>query len=68
MVSQRVAQLAAWHLNNGKTWEELAAKRERTPLANVPQYSKGELEAAKKLAEQAVKMAQGDKESSSSKS
>jgi hypothetical protein len=28
-VSQRAAQVAAWHFNNGMSWEELAAKRLR---------------------------------------
>ena len=28
-INQRAAQAAAWHLNNGMSWQELAAKRHR---------------------------------------
>jgi len=56
-VPQRVAQLAAWHLANGKSWEDLAGLREKTAFATRPQYSPQELAAARKLAEQAVEAA-----------
>ena len=47
---QRVAQLAAWNLANGKSWESLAA----IPVAQiggrkVPEYKEDELAAAQML-------------------
>jgi len=56
-VPQRVAQLAAWHLANGKSWEDLAGLREKTAFATRPRYSPQELAAARKLAEKAVEAA-----------
>ncbi len=68
MVNQRVAQLAAWHLNNGKTWEELASKTNQGAFAKMPRYSKTEIKAARELAKRAVEMAgNGKKADSSSK-
>jgi len=56
-VPQRVAQLAAWHLASGKSWENLAGLREKTAFATRPRYSPQELAAARKLAEKAVEAA-----------
>jgi len=56
-VPQRVAQLAAWHLANGKTWAELAGLREKAAFGTRPRYSPRELAAGKRLAEKAVEAA-----------
>jgi hypothetical protein len=53
-IRQRVAQLAAWHLNNDMSWRELANLREKFALGNPPTYTRGELLAARKAAEEAV--------------
>jgi hypothetical protein len=50
VVPQRIAQLAAWHLANGVTWEELASQAYRHPSGvRIPIYSPAELQAAMKL-------------------
>jgi len=54
-LDQRVAQLAAWHLNNDMSWEELGKLRKRVSLGKVPRYSRKEISAAKKAAEEATK-------------
>lgn len=51
-----VAQLAAWHLNNGIGWQQLAAEKE--VFTQQPRYNASQLKAAKKLAEQAVAAAE----------
>ena len=64
-VSQQIAQLATWHLNNDLSWEKLAKMRQRGGLFGpTPTYSKAELQAAKKTAEKAVKLAQERKQPS----
>ncbi|MBX7168548.1 MAG: hypothetical protein K1X74_19580 [Pirellulales bacterium] len=46
-VDQRAAQAAAWHLNNGLSWEELAAKRiEHVDGTSEPYFSPAEIHAA----------------------
>ena len=51
-VSQRVAQAAAWHLNSGMSWEELAAKKiEHLVGPDTPYFSHEELAIAYKAAE-----------------
>jgi len=68
MISQRVAQLAAWHLENDKSWDELASKTHRGgAFTKTPQYSRTEIMAARQLAERAVKMAENADSSESSK-
>jgi hypothetical protein len=57
-VSQRVAQLAAWHLANDKPWEELAGLRDKAAIGTRPRYGQKELATAKKLVEEAVKAAE----------
>jgi len=50
-VPQRVAQVAAWHMNNGMTWEQLAAKQLRcAPGLSEPYFAPAEIQAAMKLA------------------
>jgi hypothetical protein len=52
-ISQRVVQLAAWHLANGKTWRELSQLEYREATGRRrPQYSQRELQFAKQLVEQ----------------
>ena len=65
-VSQRVAQLAAWHLVNDKPWEELAGLSEKAAIGTRPQYSQRELATANKLVEEAVEAAEKPKSESRS--
>jgi len=67
-VPQRVAQLAAWHLANGKSWQELAGLRQRAAFGTRPQYSRRELAAAKTLVEKAVEAAESTQSGSASQS
>jgi hypothetical protein len=51
---QRLAQLAVWHLANGKSWDSLAAlKVAKIGRRDIPEYSPEELAAAQVLAEKA---------------
>ncbi|PQO31186.1 hypothetical protein C5Y96_12620 [Blastopirellula marina] len=53
-LNQRSAQAAAWHLNNGMSWEELANKRiEHLVGDDTPYFSRQELQIAYKAAEAA---------------
>ncbi|MFN3150787.1 hypothetical protein [Bremerella sp.] len=53
-LNQRSAQAAAWHLNNGMSWEELANKRiEHLIGDDTPYFSRQELQIAYKAAEAA---------------
>ncbi len=55
-LSQRVAQVAAWHLNNDMSWQELASKQLR--FANgrrQPYFSQQEIFLAMQLVERAAK-------------
>ena len=64
-VNQQIAQLAAWNLNNDLSWEKLAKTRQKGGIfGSTPTYSKAELQAAKKTAEKAVKLAQERKQPS----
>ena len=57
--NQRAAQAAAWHLNNNMSWQELAAKR--IPHLNRPSepyFSRSELEAAMRVAQDAKTLAE----------
>ena len=57
-VSQRAAQAAAWHLNNGMTWEELAAKRIRHLNGqSQPYFTSAEIRTGMQLANNAVRAA-----------
>jgi hypothetical protein len=57
-VNQRAAQAAAWYLNNGMTWEQLAAKRIRHANGtSEPYFSQEELQAATRLAHIAIQTA-----------
>ncbi|HUT12088.1 MAG TPA: hypothetical protein VMY42_16420 [Thermoguttaceae bacterium] len=65
-ISQRVAQLAAWNLNNDVSWEELGSLRQQRVLAPKPIYSREELSAGKKVVEKVVESAKKQKPSRSS--
>ncbi len=56
-VTQRAAQAAAWHLNNGLSWQQLAAKRVGIFLAaSRPLFARKELSEGKKAAEKAISL------------
>jgi hypothetical protein len=57
-IGQRAAQLAAWHLNNDLSWQDLAAMRTRLSVGSKPTYSRQELRAARQAAEKAIELAQ----------
>ncbi len=62
-VSQEIAQLAAWHLNNGISWEELASKEYRSVIGlRRPLYSPAQLQAAAQVANAARQLAQQRKQ------
>jgi hypothetical protein len=47
-IDQRAAQVAAWHLANGMSWKELAAKRiERLDGSSTPYFTADEIRRAK---------------------
>jgi hypothetical protein len=57
-INQRAAQAAAWHLNNGMSWQELASKRLR--FANgtsQPYFSPQEIQSGMSLASAAARLA-----------
>jgi hypothetical protein len=56
---QRVAQAAAWHLNNNMSWQQLAAKRvQRADGSSYPYFNLAELNMAMSAAQQAIKAAE----------
>jgi hypothetical protein len=57
-ISHRAAQLAAWHFSNDMSWESLAALRTKQAIGTSPSYTKAELAAAKKAAQQALELHQ----------
>lgn len=62
-VPQEIAQLAAWHLNNDISWEELASKEYRSVIGlRRPQYSPAELMAAAQVADTARQRAEQRKQ------
>lgn len=56
-IGQRPAQLAAWHLSNAMSWQQLASFREKLTLGTRPTYSRQELQAGQKAAERAIELA-----------
>ena len=66
-ISQRVAQLAAWHLNNDMSWRQLADLRRRVANGTEPLYTQAELRAGKQAAESAVELAEKRKRPSTGK-
>jgi hypothetical protein len=63
-ISQRAAQAAAWHLQDGLSWEELANKVgiQHINGAREPYFRPQELQAGMKLAAMAQQLAQKNKE------
>ena len=57
-IGQRAAQLAAWYLNNGLSWEKLAGMREKLPIGTKPTYTRRELQAGQQAADKASKLAE----------
>lgn len=57
-INQRVAQVAAWHLNNDMSWEELAAKEiHRANGQRYPYFSRQEISVAMAAVKHAQKLA-----------
>lgn len=62
-IPQRAAQVAAWHLNNGMSWEELAAKRiEHSDGRSFPYFTADELLLGGQISEQALRAAERAKQ------
>jgi hypothetical protein len=62
-IDQRSAQVAAWHLNNDMTWEQLANKRiERADGSSYPYFTPQELQAGMQIADQALTSAESSKD------
>jgi hypothetical protein len=57
-VSHRAAQLAAWHLSNGMSWQALAALRTPQAIGSTASYTREEVAAAKKAVEKAWQLRQ----------
>jgi hypothetical protein len=54
-MNQRAAQAAAWHLSNGMSWQELAAKRLRHANGtSQPYFSAAEIQAGMQIASTAI--------------
>ena len=54
-INQRAAQVAAWHLNNGLTWEQLIGKKiEHVDGSTEPYFSGEELQAGMAIVSQAL--------------
>jgi len=63
-VPQRVAQVAAWHLNNDMTWEQLAAKELRFATGlRRPYFTPQEIQAAMQVVAKATNLAEQRKRS-----
>jgi len=62
-IGQRAAQLAAWYLNNGLSWEKLANMREKLPIGSKPTYTRQELQAGQQAADKASKLAEQQRKS-----
>jgi len=67
LISQKVAQAAAWHISSGRTWDQLAA--EVISMAggdpDVPFFAPAELAAARRLVDESAKRHQPSGDSSS---
>jgi len=61
-ISQRVAQAAAWYLQNDMSWQQLATKQQRRAGGGTsPYFSPAEIRAAMQLATSAVQASQARK-------
>jgi hypothetical protein len=67
-LDQRAAQVAAWHLNNGMSWETLANKKiERADGSSYPYFTAEELLAGKQIADEAMLAAKTEKKEETKK-
>jgi hypothetical protein len=58
-IPQRVAQAAAWHLNSGMSWQQLAEKQiQRADGTSYPYFDPAEINMAMAAAEQSVRAAE----------
>jgi len=57
-INQRAAQAAAWHLQNGLSWEQLAAKQLRSAGMEEPYFSPLEIRVAMQLSVMATNLAE----------
>jgi hypothetical protein len=65
--NQKVAQAVVWHLANGLTWDQLAAKKvNRVGRADTPYYDAMELNAAMELNKHVEKLAKANAKASES--
>ena len=65
-IDQRAAQVAAWHLSDGMSWEELAAKRLRFANGTSrPYFSPQEIQAGMQIATAAINLAKDHQKPSS---
>ena len=55
-ISHRAAQLAAWHLSNGMSWQSLAGLRTQQAIGSIPSYTPEEIAAARKAVKKALEM------------
>jgi len=62
-ISQRAAQVAAWHLNNDMSFEELAAKQVKSGHFSRPYFSRQEIHAGMQITAMANKLAEQRKKS-----
>jgi hypothetical protein len=67
-INHQSAQAAAWHLNNAKTWDELRDMKTSSLVPVTPMFTREELEAGKKLSEEALRLAKEPEKSSLSQS
>jgi hypothetical protein len=63
LIDQRAAQIAAWHLNNDMSFEQLADLRGRALGGLMPMFSRAEIDRARQAAERATAMAEKHAES-----
>jgi hypothetical protein len=65
-INQRAAQVAAWHLNNNMSWQQLAAKRvKHANGTSEPYFSPLEIKAGMQVVAMAAKLVQEKKPASS---
>lgn len=65
-IDQRATQVAAWHLNNEMSWQELASKRiERANGTSYPYFSRDEMERAFAVTQAAMQLDEESAESGS---
>ena len=62
-IGQRAAQVAAWHLNNDMSFQDLAAKQIRSGHVSRPYFSRQEIQAGMRITAMANKLAQQRKSS-----